>query len=166
MLYEYGMPSDLFIGYEIYMAIESGCNGIIQTFIDHGVYCIDERSTLHAAYSGNIEALKILLSNGAIIADNPPVRHDDNLVRWDNTQGREDYRQGVCDWSRMNDDIVRLIISYGFFSVRLDAYKYLSHLDQRHLQHIPDNVKKIIIWRCGMGKRMIRSQADIVIITP
>jgi len=78
----------------------------------------------------------------------------------------DDWRMCLYGWVGNDEGLVRLFLSHGFFDKRVDVYRYVSYLIEEHLQHIPDSLRKIVEWRCGMRKRMMRSPADVVILSP
>jgi len=95
----------------------------------------------------NIPFIKLILSYGTVIT-------------------KEDWRQ----WAKFeryenNDDAARFMLSCGIFDDRLDVYKFVDVIDERHAPHLPDRLKRMVIWRGGMCKRLMSYPPDISLTT-
>jgi len=76
----------------------------------------------------------------------------------------------ICSWlvGDRETEIFRCFLSNGFIGSRINPYDHVAFLNEKHLYypHLPYGLKKIVEWRCGMGRRMMRSPADVIIVIP
>jgi len=60
------------------------------------------------------------------------------------------------------EQIVKIIVEYGHFHERLDVYKYVGIIDERHHSYLPAILQRAVLWRGGMRKRLMAYPSDVM----
>jgi len=143
---------------------------------------VDNMMIIDAIDHGNVDIIRCLASKGVDLAytlQRPVIAMNVKIV---DVLLQCGVIPDECDWEfvkpkddsifndeglKLLDEITDLFVYHGYIVDWVNPYKYLGILDHRHLPQLGDEhvtLKRVIMYRQGMGKRMMRYPSDIIMV--
>jgi len=108
----------------------------------HSVDCAICMGT--AISCGSIESVDLFIRRGVI------PRPDDWKYCMD----------GACNGA----GTIRCFLSHGLYDDRINPYDYVGSINESHYSHLPEILKRVVVYRQGMAKRMLRYPTDVIVV--